>query len=176
MVKIIFKETTLLLVGGYPWTFLSQKILDKFYLTYIDKDSVDDVFSLTRTDNHYQNHKKYVWDIIYKAILIPNISIWNSVLLDAPFSSNYLWNLEWINYMKILSKKYNFNIKVIWCKASLATRESRIKSRNHPRDQERYHELSAFVAREKTFDIPFDHIVFDTESWDMMSVYDFLQT
>ncbi|HRX64180.1 MAG TPA: AAA family ATPase, partial [Candidatus Absconditabacterales bacterium] len=153
----------------------SDKILDTYCITYIDKDSVDDVFSLTRTDDHYKNHKKYVWDIIYNAILIPNISRGNSILLDSPLSSAYLGNLERIEYIKDMSKKYNFKIKMIWCKASLETREKRLKMRDHPRDQERYHELKEFVAREKTFDIPFDHIIFDTEGDNIGKVYDFLK-
>lgn len=178
MSRFVFKETTLLLVWWYPGTgksYTSDKILKDFYLMYVDKDLIDDVFSLTRTDEHYENHKKYVWKVIYDAILIPNISRWNSVLIDSPFSSQYLGNSEWIKYIKNLSRKYNFKIKMIWCKASCDTREDRLKMRNHPRDQERYHELKDFVAREKIFDIPFDHITFDTEKDDMSIINDFLR-
>lgn len=175
--KKILNKTTLLLVWWYPWTwksFLSDEILDTYCITYIDKDSVDDVFSLTRTDELYKKYKDYVWKIIYNSILIPNISRSNSVLLDAPMSSNYLWNQEWISYIKKLSQQYNFKIKMIRCKASLETRQKRLKMRNHPRDQERYHELSDFVSREKVFDIPFEHIEFDSENDDIHKVYDFL--
>jgi len=178
MSRFVFEDTTLLLVWWYPWTgksYVSDKILENFYFVYADKDLIDDVFSMTRTDDFYKKHKKYVWDIIYNAILIPNISKWNSVLLDSPFSSSYLWNPDWIKYIKNLSKKYDFKIKMIWCKASLKTREERLKMRDHPRDKERYHELKEFVAREKNFDIPFDNIVFDTDKDDLQTIYDFIK-
>ena len=66
--------------------------------------------------------------------------------------------------MNDLSIKYKFKIKMIWCTASLQTRENRLRQRNHVRDQERFDILTEFVALEKTFDIPFDHINFDTEN------------
>ena len=54
---------------------ISQKILEEYIFTYIDKDAIDDVFSNSRIDEKYLKHKESIWPILYNAILIPNISL-----------------------------------------------------------------------------------------------------
>ena len=163
--KILLPRKTLLLVWGYPWvgkTYLSQKIVQQYCFCYIDKDVLNDVYGPSRMDEKYDFSKEYVRRTMF-ALAASNLDLDNSVLLDSPFWSKRLWDKERVRRIQDFALSHHAHLKMVRCIANADTRKKRLLTRNLTRDQERFHEIDSFVAKEKTYTIPFEHILYDTE-------------
>jgi len=175
--KLTLKNKLLILVAGYPGTgktYLAHKLIRKIQIVYIDKDEIDDVFSTSRLSPAYQKFKPYVHKIMY-AVASINLMLGNSVVIDAPFTSKYMGNKDWLKFIKDFAKKHNVIIKVIWCESSTNTRKARLLKRAHGRDTERKHQIDEFIGKAKKFDIPFEHLYVDTKKLNWKKIFKFLK-
>lgn len=184
MSKLLLRNKSLILVGGYPGSgksVIARKMARTFACVYLDKDEMQDVFSTFRLDKKIKATKPFVYSVIYK-IAENNLALNTSVLIDAPFSlKRYMPNKQWVLFMKKLAKANGARIKVVWCIARNETRKKRILRRAADRDKERFPELDEFIAGDIYFDkthkfpIPFPHLIFDTEKDSFSAIVKFLK-
>jgi predicted kinase len=175
--KIVLKNKILILVAGFPGsgkTYLSHRLIKRIHAVYIDKDEINDVFTLRRTDPIHKKFKDYAYKIMY-ALTSVNLKLNNSVVLDAPFTQKQLGNREWVKFIKGFAKKHDTKIKVLWCEAPNHIRKGRIIKRNHERDKERYEKLDEFINRAEKLSIPIDYMVVETSRINWTNIFNFIK-
>ncbi len=122
-------------------------ILDSIFATYIDKDMVSDGFTLGRRGEFYEG---IVRSGTYQAIdnmLKDNLILGNSILINAPYSTE-VYNEVWAERYKRITDKTNSKLKIIRCVAPADLIKERLKSRNFDRDKEKLRNWEEFIRKQ----------------------------
>lgn len=168
-------RTTLLLVCGLPGTgksSLSARIAAECNIMLIDKDVLQDPFTVDRRGEEYAAVKKQTYQVGYDLAEL-NLSCSNSVLLDFPFSrGKYFEHTDWESTIQSIAERTDAIVKVIWCVCDNAVRLERIRKRGLRRDelQMKEHEQADTTIPA----IPFRHLLMDTTKGVDESYRDFL--
>jgi predicted kinase len=170
---------TLLAVSGHLGagkTHVTEAIEKKAPFAAIDKDALSDIFSMSRKDEVHARTKQHAYDIMY-ALADLYLQGEENVLLDVPFNdpSAFFASPAWVKRMQKMADFRDAQLKIIWCVASPETKLLRMRARSSTRERDRTpDEVLALAERNDIPQIPFDHIVFDTEEFDEERLMDFL--
>ncbi len=158
---------SLVLVSGPPGvgkSTLSQKLVKKLNLFYLDKDLIDEPFSPgERGDNYTKNIEPKVLESIL-GLSKANLLLGNSVLVDLPWSHILHDSPGLIKSIVSLTKETTSLLKVLECSLSEDKHFKRMKSRNLDRDQVKLTEKGwkDFLKRDRVGElIPFKHRLID---------------
>lgn len=190
--KIIFSQSVLVIVTGVPGsgkTTLSlglygrtgrkekKGVLDFLFATYIDKDMINDGFTVERTGEFYQTVRKGTY-IAVDNIIKRNLELGNSVWIDATFSTE-VKDLAWANRYYQMAKEYNAKLKLIRCSADEEVIKNRLRQRGYQRDIDKLNDWDKFLSDEPIYlDVPYGGIALDSSNSldkNIESVLDFLR-
>ena len=141
---------------------------------YIDKDIIQDQFTLDRDSDEYFAIRTPTYEAMY-ALAEANLSLGKSVILDAPHMKQ-MRDGQWRRRMLSLAERTGSKLKAVLCTASESEIKRRLRERGLQRDLMNLSNWECFVKEEcGPVDIPFEHITFDTEGGGITQVIDFVR-
>jgi len=176
--KIVLSQRSLILVMGIAGagkSTLARALCRRIHLTYLSTDPITDpFFPDTRESPEYHEMRPRIYEAMYR-LAEENLSIGNSVLLDAPHLSQ-MKNPEGIEQIQGLAQKGHAHLSIIrcWCRDEELHR--RITARGEQRDLPKLNNWSSFLM-DQSICIPVDHIEIDMEESlenNLLKVIDYL--
>jgi predicted kinase len=163
--RIQLPKTSLVLlmgVAGSGKTTLARLLLRRIVLTYLDNNFLADAFFPdTRTSRAYMRVRPRLYEILYR-ITEENLSVGNSVLIDAPHVTQ-MQDEQWRRTMLSLAQRASAQLIIVRCRTDEETLRNRLTVRGERRDDDKLGDLAAFLRREPIdADIPLEHLDVDT--------------
>ena len=150
-------------VAGTGKTTLGRQILRRLHTVYLDNNHIADAFYPdTRSSDEYRAWRPRFYRALY-AIARANLTLGNSVLLDAPHVKD-MQLPEWRHDIEQLVADARAMLIVIRCLCSEPVLKTRLRERSETRDQWKIEHWRDFLSGEPIdVSIPFEHIDVNTE-------------
>lgn len=151
-------------VAGSGKSTLARHILREVHAVYLDNNFIADAFFLdTRTDPEYLSLRAKFYHALYR-IVEENLSIGNSVLLDAPHVRQ-MTDPEWHRWLAQVLEGTGAGLAVIRCVAVEEVLQARLARRAEPRDRWKLEHWAEYVKAEPPeVPIPYRHLDVRTDA------------
>ena len=139
----------LIIITGVPCSgksSVSREILKNFKAMYIDKDMINDGFTLERESQFYQKIREGTYKAIDN-IAGENLLYGNNVLIDGTFSTE-IQNKKWFDRYAKLAKDTRSDLRLIRCIAPQELIKRRLKQRGFDKDKPKLKAFDEFLDRE----------------------------
>lgn len=159
--RIVLARPTLVFVMGVAGSgksTLARSILREVNAVYLDNNFIADAFFLdTRTDPEYLSLREKFYHALYR-IVEENLSVGNSVLLDAPHVKQMM-DPDWHRWLALVLKRTGAALAVVRCLAAEEELRRRLAERGEPRDRWKLEHWGAYrEAEPPDVPIPYPHV------------------
>ena len=139
----------LIIITGVPCSgksSISKEILKNFSAMYMDKDMINDGFTLGRESQFYQKVREGTYKAIDN-IARENLMYGNNVLIDGTFSTE-IQNKSWFNRYTKLAKETRSDLRLIRCVAPQELIKKRLMQRGFVKDKSKLNAFNEFLEKE----------------------------